>query len=66
MGRDKKTESMINPNVRKHVGAPTLTGFENWGKYSMGILVEIGYGLTYVTIILAMSYLAFFIMQLKG
>ena len=66
MGRDNKAESKINPNVRKHVGAPSLTGLENWGKYSMGILVEIGYGLTFVAVILAMSYLAFFIMQLKG
>lgn len=61
-----KVEETINPNIRKHIGAPSLTGRENWGKYSLGILVELGYGFAYVAFVLVVSYLVLTYMQALG
>lgn len=56
----------MNPNTRKHVGAPSLTGRENWGRYVLGILTEVSYGLAYFALVFVISYLVLFYMHLKG
>ena len=46
MNSDRQTrEQQINNQRRKHVGFPTMTARENWGKYLAGMGTEVLYAL---------------------
>lgn len=45
MARIKTREEKINTSTRKHVGVPTMTARENWGKYLAGMGTEVLYAL---------------------
>lgn len=60
--RKKTREEKINNPTRKHVGFPTMTARQNWGKYFAGMGTEVLYSFLVYAIgaVLAVIALAVF------
>lgn len=59
MNSDRQTrEQQINNQRRKHVGFPTMTARENWGRYLAGMGTEVLYALFLYACGLVLAFIA--------
>lgn len=63
MAYKKTREEKINNSARKHVGFPTMTARQNWGKYFAGMGTEVLYSLLVYAIGALLAVIALAIYQ---